>query len=49
MVFDGDKFLKTLELVLLFPAVLAFVYLEQVKNFERFNIDQESRDYLLKA
>ena len=39
IVFDGRKFIYSMEIVLSLASAIGFVYLERVKNFEKFNFD----------
>ena len=48
LIFDTSKFVYGIEVVFLFGCAIAYIYLERFKNFEKFNIDNDSRDYLLK-
>jgi len=37
--FDGRKFIYSIEIVLSVTSAIGFIYLERVKNFEKFNFD----------
>jgi hypothetical protein len=39
IVFDAERFIYSIELVIAGAMTLSFVYLERVKNFEKFNVD----------
>ena len=39
IVFDGKKFFYSLEIVISVAGAIGFIYLERVKNFEKFNYD----------
>ena len=47
IVFDGQKFVYSLQIVLSTAGAIALVCLERVKNFEKFNFDTNQRDKLL--
>jgi len=48
IVIDGQNFLYCVEVFLTGFSLIGYVYFERFKNFEKFNVDMESRDYLLK-
>lgn len=39
LLFDAEKFIYSVELILSIAFTIAFIYLERFKNFEKFNID----------
>ena len=39
LLFDASKFLFSIEVVIAVALAAAFVYMERMKNFEKFNID----------
>lgn len=47
LLFDASKFLYSIEVALAIALAAAFVYMERMKNFEKFNIDGSQRDSLL--
>ena len=47
IVFDGRKFIYSMEVLLSLTSAIGFVYLERVKNFEKFNFDTKQRDKML--
>ena len=46
-VFNKDKILEKILLILVILAILVYIYLERVKNFERFNINGKERDAVM--
>lgn len=46
-IFNKEKMLENTLIVLAILSVLIFMYLEKVKNFERFNINGKDRDAVI--
>ena len=48
IVLNASQFIYAFEVGLAIILTCGFIYLERFKNFEKFNIDMNSRDYMLK-